>query len=101
MIGDKTYDGGSENAQKFRGRGLFLCSNKVKLDHPHYNTEEGRDEWNNLPDDAKWGNGMIEYSEEDDTVRVSASIGLPGKFDSFLKSEQERAVKFNETGETH
>ncbi len=94
MIGDKTYDGGNESAMGFRGRGLFLCSNKVRLDHPHYNTEIGREEWNNLPEDEKWGNGMIEYSEKDDIVQVSASIDLPGKFNSLLKSEQERAVKF-------
>ena len=94
MIGDKVYDGGSENAMDLRGRGLFLCSNKVKLDHPYYNTEIGRKEWNNLPEDEKWGNGMIEYSEADDIVQVCASIELPGKFESFLKSEQERANKF-------
>ncbi len=99
MIGDKTYDGGSENAMTFRGRGLFLCSNKVKLDHPYYNTEEGRKEWQNLPDNEKWGNGMIKYSEEDDIVQVSVSIDLPGKFDSFLKSEEERATKFGGDGE--
>ena len=96
MIGDKVYDGGHGNAMDFRGRGLFLCSNKVKLDHPYYNTEEGRKEWNNLPDDEK--NEMLEYSEEDDVVRVSASIDLPGKFESFLNSEKERALKFGNEG---
>lgn len=79
-----------------RGRGLFLCSNKVTLDHPYYNTEVGRKEWENLSDDVKWANGMIKLSDDGDKkiVQVSASIDLPGKFDSFLKSEEERAEKF-------
>eukprot|EP00531_Pseudo-nitzschia_arenysensis_P011358 CAMPEP_0116144144 /NCGR_PEP_ID=MMETSP0329-20121206/15835_1 /TAXON_ID=697910 /ORGANISM="Pseudo-nitzschia arenysensis, Strain B593" /LENGTH=213 /DNA_ID=CAMNT_0003639527 /DNA_START=78 /DNA_END=717 /DNA_ORIENTATION=+ len=61
LVGDKTYDGDGD-AAKLRGRGLFLCSNKVVLNHPYYNTEEGRAEWESLPDSEKWGNGMIRFS---------------------------------------
>jgi hypothetical protein len=81
----------------FRGRGLFLCSNKVSLNHPYYNTETGRKEWENLPDNEKWADGMIKLSDEGDesTVQVTVSIDLPGKFASFLKSEEERVEKFS------
>ena len=48
----------------FRGRGLFLCSNKVSLNHPYYNTETGRKEWENLPDNEKWADGMIKLSDD-------------------------------------
>jgi len=98
IVGDKEYDGGG-NAMDLRGRGLFLCSNKVTLDHPYYNTEVGRNEWENLPDDEKWANGMIKLTNSEDKadiVQVVASIELPGKFESFLKSEEERANKFSQ-----
>merc|ERR1712146_596874 len=35
IVGDKAYDGG-EDAIALRGKGLFLCSNKVSFDHPYY-----------------------------------------------------------------
>lgn len=96
IVGDKEYDGG-EDAMDLRGRGLFLCSNRVSLDHPYFNTEIGRIEWESLPDDEKWANGMIRLSDDGDEriVQVSVSIDLPGKFESFLKSEEERANKFS------
>ena len=100
IIGDKEYDGGAD-AMDLRGRGLFLCSNKVTLDHPYYNTKVGRKEWDNLPDGEKWADGRIRLSREGShdgggkgTVQVVAEINLPGKFDSFLRSEEERAEKF-------
>jgi len=96
IVGDKEYDGGG-NAMELRGRGLFLCSNMVKLDHPYYNTEIGRNEWDNLPDDEKWAGGMIKLSEDCKRVEVHASIELPAKFDSFLNNEAERENKLGET----
>jgi len=89
IIGDKTYDGGGE-AMSLRGRGLFLCSNKVKLDHPYFNTPEGRAEWDVLPDIEKFANGTLVLSEDGSTVQVHASIDLPNKFQSFLDKEEDR-----------
>ena len=84
-----------------RGRGLFLCSNKVILDHPYFNTEIGRQEWENLSDEGKWANGKIKLTSngDRDIVQVSVSIELPNKFNSFLNSEEERANKFTNDNE--
>ena len=93
LVGDTTYDGGGD-ATSLRGRGLFLCSNKVSLDHPYYNTVEGRAEWETLPDSRKWANGTLALSEDGTTVEVHASIDLPNKFQSFLATEMRRYEKF-------
>lgn len=85
-------DGGGE-AMSLRGRGLFLCSNKVTLEHPYYNSPEGRAEWDVLPDDEKWANGTLSLSEDKSIVEVHASIDLPNKFQSFLSKEGERQEK--------
>ena len=95
IIGDSTYDGGGE-AMSLRGRGLFLCSNKVSLDHPYYNTVEGRAEWDAFPENEKWANGTLALSEDGTTVEVHASIGLPNKFQSFLTKEGERQEKLGD-----
>lgn len=95
LVGDKTYDGGGD-AMKLRGRGLFLCSNKVKLSHPYYNTEAGRKEWESLPQEEKWSNGQIKLSDDGSSVEVHASIDLPDKFDSFISNESKKASKFND-----
>lgn len=89
IAGDTIYDGGGE-AMNLRGRGLFLCSNKVRLEHPHYNSLEGRKEWDNLPSKEKWANGTLTLSEDGTTVEVHASIDLPNKFHSFLRKEEAR-----------
>lgn len=90
LVGDDDYDGGGD-AMALRDRGLFLCSNRVTLEHPHYNTEQGRTIWDNLSDDERLKNGLQVIN---DKVMVTASIDLPNKFESFLTHEQERAAKF-------
>jgi len=89
LVGDKAYDGGGA-AMSLRGRGLFLCSNKVSLEHPYYNTEVGRKKWENLPEEEKYQNGMLRLSEDGEVVEVHASIDLPEKFESFMKNEESR-----------
>lgn len=98
LVGDKTYDDGSSKAMAFRERGLFLCSNHVTLEHPYYNTALGRKEWETLDEDAKYAGGMLTL-DDDDVVRVAASIELPTKFDSFLAHEEARSMKFQEEEE--
>ena len=88
-MGDKEYDGQHALAVKLRGRGMFLCSNRVTLKHPFYNTLAGREVWNTLSDndrDKVFENGstFLWYDANRDTVMVSASIELPQKFRSFL-----------------
>jgi len=84
IVGDRDYDGGGE-AYRLRGRGLFLCSNRLALTHPYFNTVEGRPEWENLPEDLKWANGTLQLSGDRLTVEVHAKIDLPNKFTSFLR----------------
>lgn len=93
IIGDKTYDGGGD-AMKFRERGLFLCSNKVILEHPYYNSEHGKREWENIPTEKKEGEGYKLF-ENEGTIFVEASIDLPQKFHSFLDNEEKRYKKFD------
>lgn len=92
IAGDSTYDGGKE-AASLRGRGLFLCSNRVILEHPYYNTKEGRTEWEKLSDSEQAAEGLLRLSEDGLTVQVHASIDLPNKFQSFLSKEAERHQK--------
>lgn len=98
LVGDKIYDGGGD-AMKLRGRGLFLCSNKVLLDHPYYNTPDGRKEWDalNHKDDKTCVGGSssrIYLDETQDIVKVSCEIELPQKFSSLMEWEEDRAMKF-------
>lgn len=95
LVGDPTYDGGGD-AMSLRGRGLFLCSNEIRLEHPYYNTVEGKKEWEALSDDVKWGNEMLALSEDGSTIEVNVSIDLPNKFQSFLATEQKRYSKLGE-----
>jgi hypothetical protein len=88
LVGDTTY--GTLKDAKIYGRGLMLCSNKIKLLHPYYNTPEGREEWEQLGDEDRYGGGMLHLSD-DGMVWVSASIDLPKKFETLLASEEKRA----------
>lgn len=92
IVGDTTYDGGG-NAERLRGRGLFLCSNSVLLTHPYYNTVEGSQEWESLPDESKWANGTLRQASDGCTVEVHASIDIPNKFQGFLAKEGSREAK--------
>lgn len=105
MIGDKTYDSASESAVHFRQRkGLYLCSNKVILEHPFYNTEHGRKVWNELyenheksdPKNEGIERGILRMSEDGSTVEVYVSIELPPKFGNLMKWEEARAKRFEE-----
>jgi 23S rRNA-/tRNA-specific pseudouridylate synthase len=94
LVGDKTYDDGKPESMAFRKRGLFLCSNHVTLEHPYYNSVLGRKEWDSMDKDTKC-DGMVSQ-DGDGTVRVTASIALPEKFESFLSHEEARSLKFEE-----
>ena len=76
-----------------RDKGFYLCSNRVTLEHPYYNTHVGRKEW-----DAKKkkketilgerrrgddGSSVLVTEEEDGTVVVHCGIDLPEKFREF------------------
>ena len=92
LVGDKGYDGGGK-AVYLRQRGLFLCSNQLLLEHPYFNTDKGRQEWESLGDAEKYAGGRLYLSESDDKVMVKVSIELPPKFESFLNAEDKRFHK--------
>ena len=94
LIGDSEYGGDKD----FKDNGLFLCSNQVKLRHPYYNTVEGQKEWENMNNEND--NESLHTTSENDFVHVHASIDLPTKFKSFLKREEERYNKFNNSPST-
>jgi 23S rRNA-/tRNA-specific pseudouridylate synthase len=93
IVGDAEYDGGRPDARKFRNRGLFLCAARLTHEHPHYNSVEGRSEWNNLEDGEKYAGGMLWLSAATNKVMVSASVELPDKFHNLLAREEERCLK--------
>lgn len=86
IVGDSEYDGIRPN---LRERGLFLCANKVCLEHPYFNTQDGRQEWNNKDFGEKFAKGMVQISEAN-IVQVKVAIDLPKKFSTFFANEDER-----------
>ena len=93
LVGDKTYSGNVEMKHQFLDHGLYLCSNAVSLEHPYYNTDAGRREWEALDenDPRKYANGMIRLSDEegDDGQRqilVHAEIDLSERFKQLMES---------------
>ena len=98
IVGDKAYDEEADFACNLQGRGLFLCSKKVKFLHPYFNSDIGRAEFNKLAFDHERNEVAISehvfLDDADDLVYVKASIPLPQKFSSFLERENERYYKF-------
>lgn len=83
-MGDKTYDGGGL-AKKFRGEGLFLCSNKITLEHPFYNTSHAEIGAGVLIDKIGRGDSIVSFTQgHDGTVLLNVEIALPTKFNNIL-----------------
>jgi hypothetical protein len=102
IVGDDDYDGGTASAMCFRDRGLFLCSNRVSLEHPFYNSPEGRRVYDRLFEkenkmEQQLDHGRIWKRPSDDTIMITISIDTPTKFDSFLDHEEARFIKFSST----
>jgi 23S rRNA pseudouridine1911/1915/1917 synthase len=86
IVGDAEYD---PNTSNLRERGLFLCANKICFDHPYFNTENGRNEWDRIGSDDKYAQGAVHVSK-DDRVQVCVAISLPRKFSTFFTNEDQR-----------
>ena len=96
LVGDTTYDGADESALRLRGRGLFLCSNEIELEHPYYNTPSGRQDCQMKKverGDKCSGDALVWEDEVSGSVMVRARVDLPPKFESFLTHEGSRAAK--------
>jgi hypothetical protein len=85
LLGDKTYDGGGLAIQ-LRENGFYLCSNRVAIEHPYYNTPHGQSEWaavrESLLREKDFANAKI-TEEDDGTVWIQCMIDLPAKFFDF------------------
>lgn len=88
IIGDTEYDGGG-SAMQLRGNGLFLCSNRVTLQHPYYNTSAGRVEFDMM---KKAGQPLPDglWIADDGIVMITAAIPIPEKFNNLLRREEDR-----------
>ena len=97
LVGDTTYDTGNASALRLRGRGLFLTSNEIELEHPFYNTPAGRKEWAAKGQkEVVCGDAILAEDDETGNVIVKASVALPNKFESFMTNENYRAIKFGD-----
>ena len=95
IVGDRSYSAETE-FRHYVGmgggdHGLYLCSNKVSLPHPYYNTAIGRRKWDAMKDSdpRKYDGGMIRLSEDKRMVLVHAEIELPARFKRLLDSPPE------------
>ena len=89
LVGDSKYDNGDTNALRLRQRGLFLCSNAIRIQHPYFISPSGREEW-----DSTFESDSLYKDKESGHVMVNARIDIPSKFNSFLYHEKKRAAKF-------
>ena len=97
IVGDHRYDGGGEAAMSFRGQGLFLCSSKVLIPHPYYNTEEGRGQGVEVPAAEGPMEGCTRvFRDADGAVWVRAEIAPPPKFAGLMRRESARVHKFGD-----
>ena len=83
---------------QLRGNGLFLCSNAVTLEHPFYNSQAGKKEFNKRKLERRIGNDV--WVRDDGVVMVSARIDLPEKFRSFISREDDRFDRLAEEPNT-
>jgi hypothetical protein len=95
LVGDSTYDGGGD-AMQLRERGLFLSSNKVILEHPFYDSEEGRKIFHQLSEEQLATMKGLQETP-DGKVIVSVSNPIPDKFESFMTGEEDRYERLHVT----
>ena len=83
IIGDNAYDGAGR-AKQLRENGMFLCSNKVTLEHPFYKSipNTGDDLVHHSSNDS---DRVSLTEDEDGTVLVNVEIDLPQKFNDLMK----------------
>jgi len=92
IVGDDNYDGGGP-AMRLRREGLFLCSNKVTVEHPFYNDlkEDRKTILHRLAEKDQDKDGL--WLSLEGKVMVTASIEIPDIFNSFVSEENARFSK--------
>ena len=90
-MGDNHYDGGllKGDALALRRNGLLLCSYKVTLEHPYYNTPAGREEFDHTLTEKDGQIPLIwDYTHDKPTLLVGAEIEIPKKFQTTMDEEE-------------
>lgn len=74
---------------KFQEDGFYLCSTEITLEHPFYNTELGRKEYDSMKQSKHNSKEdvLVWKDKETDLVMVRAHIPLPEKFKLFTDRE--------------
>lgn len=96
IVGDDIYDGGTSDELTFRGRGLFLCSNRITLEHPFYNSVAGSAVWEKLSEDRKFFDGGRLWLSDTGKAMITAEITLPEKFRNLLLKSEKRHKKMTD-----
>ena len=91
ILGDRIYGRVHDHAKRWP-RGLMLCSNRVKFDHPMVSKHGWSDTFETT---LTRGEPLLEKQNTIDTQErklmnetISASVELPTKFEKFLMSEE-------------
>lgn len=120
IVGDTRYDKDGKLRPRV-GRRIFLCANEVVLDHPYYNTDEGRRALFEKHADerhlAEGGERLNDENEERELLRVvrtvqnvttvvfktpggsiklQASVNPPNWFGDYVSRENERMIKYED-----
>ena len=100
IVGDELYDDGSEGSLALRNKKgkIFLCSNEIIVEHPYYNTEQGRTEFESRDLTVTARNNYTDSIREGDDgiIRVHARIDVPPTYTSFLAREERKLQRFME-----
>ena len=75
--------------KEFQEDGFYLCSTEITLEHPFYNTELGRKEFDSMKQTKHNSKeDVVVWKDKDtDLVMVRAKIPLPDKFKLFTERE--------------
>ncbi len=108
LVGDHIY-AGLMQAPRFYRNGLYLCSNGIIVEHPHYNTLEGKNTWTKLQqlnddDDKIEEEDLLKvfgksgttktnivndlFMDEDNLVKVHLEKEVPKRFAKLLNGEE-------------
>lgn len=90
LVGDSVFAKGIEKdgvgvPSRVAKLGLFLCSNAVRFEHPHF--EASRDEWSESASTARLppDGDRVDFRVKGSRVIVDASIRLPQRFDTLME----------------
>ncbi len=90
LVGDHIY-AGQLQAPRFYRNGLYLCSNGLILEHPYYNSVDGRKDWSSPLIEGADNTGHtcdVFMDEHDHVVKVRLEKQIPKRFEKLLNGEE-------------